>query len=452
MKNYFVITLGTREIQLFKSAIEPNGFEVITEIRKETPFTYVQPIGQPTLRISARGSDDFPDFFTISPRIDGEIILKKWPLFRPILDYPLIRPALEYLKTKSIGIDIIMLVFTDQEQAFIDGRVKKRSYINNDTVYFADMIERFVREDTYFNEAYIDHFGRYESVADMAIQYTEFGKIKDELISDDEVSKVYLFPQGGIDQINQALTLRLIETFEGRVVYLQNAEGKEVQELDFPRRFVNVLQKQKLLKHLADYDFGYIDKTLYQDKLVCHLAQYAVRRLSLQHNQLKANVDILLKEDKVKNLWAEFSKNLTTDEAKLSDLYLSAKISCKQGRYNEFLWKAFTLNESLFKIKAESLIGSTDSCRVIGLGHSDNNQLWLDKLNQTDSRLVPYLQQHGIGLSNPYRKAYVGIVACLSPATDSLTLLTRVADKLESLASKRHGLAHKLGTTSLIDA
>jgi len=449
MKNYLVTTLGTREIQLVSSAIDQNEFEIVTEVRRETIFTFVQPVGNPSLRISAKRSDDFPDYYTIIPRVDGEIILENWALFRPILDYPLIRPTLEHLKTKGISVDIIMLVFTDQEQALIEGRIKKPSYIRGDTVFFAEMIERLIREDSYFDSAKIDPFGRYDSVADIALQYEGFKSIKEDLISDDEVGKVYLFPQGGIDQINQALTLRLIETFQGRVVYLQKAEDEQIQELDFPRRFVNVLQKQKVFKHLDDYDFGYIDRTLYQDKLVCHLAQYAARRLTLQHNQLRANTDVLLKDEKVKGLWAEFNKNVNTDQIKLMDLYLSAKINNRQGRHTEFLWKVFTLNESLFKIKAESLIGNTDTYRVTGLGHADINKSWLDKLNRVDSRLVPYLKQHGVGLSNPYRKAFVRIVDFLSPADDSGERLMRVANKLEMLAGRRHGLAHKLGSTSL---
>ncbi|GAB2596454.1 hypothetical protein [Spirosoma areae] len=450
MKNYLVITLGTREIQLVKSRLEPNGFEIITEIRKDTPYTYVQPVGRPDLRVSARSSDDFPDFYTISPRTDGRTIGDdNWLFFRPVLDFPLIYPVLQYLKSNTTQIDIIMLVYTDQEQAFEEGRVKKRSYINNDTVFFAEIAEKLIREDEYFTTTEIDKFGRFESVADMAVQYDEFRRIKDDLISNDEVARVYLFPQGGIDQINQALTLRLIETFEGRVIYLQNAEGHAIQELDFPRRFVNVLNQQKIRKHLADYDFSYIDKSLYGDKTVCHLAQYATRRLSMQHNQVKTNIDVLLKDERIERFWPNLNALINTDQNKLEDLYLSVKISIHQHSYLETLHKLYTLNENLFRIKTEERVGRTGGYFDGAYGNTAVNQPWVDKLNSVDSRFVPYMTQKGVKLNNPSRWAYQTITEVILEEQSELPTYQRLIPKLELLVKLRNEVAHRLGGTSL---
>lgn len=432
MKNYLVITLGTREVQILKSAIEANGFEVVTEIRKETVFTYVQPVDQPALRISARPNEDFPGFYTISPRPDGMVIMdgENWALFRPILDFPLIRPALEHLKAKAVPIDIIMLVFTDQAQAFAEGRVKKRSYTNGDTVFFADMVERFIREDSYFDATEVDPFGRYEAVADMAVQYEEFSKIKDDLISDDEVGKVYLFPQGGIDQINQALTLRLIETFEGRVVYLQNADGQAVQELDFPRRFVDTLASKKIEKHLDDYDFDAITKDLHSDMRIFERANYATLRLNLQYNDLGQKI---------------------SEQDKIADLYLAMKIRfLKQRKFNEFIWRAHTLNEVLFKIPVESAIGSLGQYFSSAFGKNDVNEPFERKLNETHPDLIPYLKKKKIALNNPNRWAYKSIYIFLCNNIifndPKMGLRKRVGDKLELIAKKRNEAQHGLGS------
>lgn len=437
MKNYLVITLGTREIQLVKSAIEPSGFEIIIEIRKETPFTYVQPIGKPDLRISARRSDDFPDFFTISPRKDGLIIKDNWTLFRPILDWPLIYPALAYLKEQGVRLDIIMLIYTDQEAAFAADRVKKKAYIDNDTVFFADIVENLIREDDYFNTADVDVFGRFDSVADMGAQYDEFRKIEDDLISNEEVGKVYLFPQGGIDQINQALTLRLIEAFEGRVIYLQNSEDQSIKELDFPARFVDVLNLKKIEKHLEDYDFGLIVSemlTVHPNRdQIFEKADYASKRLNLQY--------------------ADIALNLPETE-KLKDLYLAMKIRfLKQRKYNEFLWRAHTLNENLFKVPVEAVLGPLREFYNGDLGKKDINFQWEEKLNDTHPQLLTYLKKKKISVTNPNRWAYKSIYIFMCNnglLTDELMdIRKRVGDKLELLAKKRNDNQHNLDSIRL---
>lgn len=157
----------------------------------------------------------------------------------------------------------------------------------------------------------------------------------------------------------------------------------------------------------------------------------------------------MLKEETLVALRPELSQMINNDDQKLSDLYMAAKINAKQQKYSEFLWRAFTLNESLFKVKAESLIGNTSSYWKAGQGYLDSNEAWKNKLNRVDLGLIPYFNENGIGLSNPYRKAYLGIFSFLGNAGESFELYARVADKLEALADKRHGLAHRLGTTSL---
>lgn len=435
MKNYLVITIGTRDVQIRKETLELNNFEIEIEIRREVPFRFVRHTQQPDTRIAAKPTDDFPDFYTINPRADGEIILKErnWYLFRPIIDIPLIRPAIEHLKNKSVSIDIIMLVFTDQLRAFEEGRIKKKSYTAGDTVFFAEIIERFLREDSYFDQTRIDPFGRYNSVADMAVQYDEFRKIKDDLISDDEVGNVYLFAQGGIDQINHALTLRLIETFEGRVIYLQNADGQEVQELDFPRRFVDTLASKKIGKHLDDYDFDAITEELHSNKSVFEKANYAALRLNLQYNDLHQEI---------------------SEQEKMADLYLAMKIRfLKQRKYNEFLWRAHTLNEVLFKIPVENIIGPLGQYFSSALGKNDVNEPFERKLNETHPDLIAYLKKKKVAYNNPNRWAYksIYIFLCNNGIINDtrMGLRKRVGDRLELLAKKRNSAQHGLGSITL---
>lgn len=444
-KNYLIITLGTREIQVVKSAIEPNGFEVITEIKKETLFTYVQPVGQPELRISARRSDDFPDFYTISPRLDGNKINDNFSLFRPILDWPLIRPALAHLKENGVQLDIIMLIYTDQEEALAAGRVKKKSYIDNDTVFFADLIENLIREDSYFDTAKIDPFGRSESVADIGVQYEEFRKIKDYLISDDDVDKVYLFPQGGIDQINQALTLRLIETFEGRVVYLQSAEGHTVQELNFPALFVRNLIRGKAEPALKRYEFSTLE-TLVDDPTLKYLAHLGVVMQSLDVSRVKsAFADLFLTGFESITLQESYNRinSQSEDLTKQELLFLNALTQLESGNYNEATWRLRTLGEILLAPNAKEYLSLTNL--------SNSNEFTAGILSNTNLMshfTKKVVQTNGKWQANAYA---LRIIFDFRYGKNKPQPLDKVARLLETVGDIRNDLVHSAKPVSKSD-
>ncbi len=445
MKNYLVITLGTREIQLPINKIEEYDFEVIEEkVGKPSKF-FVQKNNNSSVRIEVRKpSPEFPDFYTISPRTTGKIIDDNYAFFRPIIDFPIVRPAIEYLKQKGVSLDVIMLVYTDQEEAFKAGKVKFQNQ-ENDSIYYADIISKLIKEDVFFENTEIDSFAIIDNVTDLGFQYDDFKRINNALLYPDEVKQVFLYPQGGIDQINQALVLRLIETFKGKVKQLQKAEGADFKELDFPSKFLSSLNKQKILKHLADYDFGLIDSTLTNNQMVKDLANYSKNRLELKHNNLKNAYNQLIGKVELKHLFKDILTLPSGDDEKLRDLYISTKIANHQKKYSDFLWRIFTLNENLLKVKVDKLFNSkTDKYRKNELGQNDINTAWVDKLDRVNPAIKPKMIEKGIWLNNPSRKANYVILQVLEP---EMTIYQKVGDKLELLSEKRNLLAHGLGAT-----
>ena len=442
MKNYLVITLGTREIQLPLSKIKEHNFEVIEEKGEKNPRFFVQKINDPSIKIEVKQpSKEFPDFFTISPRTAGKIINDNYSLFRPIIDFPIVRPAIEYLKQKSVRLDVIMLVYTDPDKAFKNGRVKFQN-MENDSVYYADIISKLIKEDSFFVNTEIDQFAITDNVTDLGYQYDDFKRINDFLLYPEEVKQVFLYPQGGIDQINQALTLRLIEIFKVKVKQLQKAEGADFKELDFPSKFLGSLNKQKILKHLADYDFGLIDSELTDNPIIKYISTYTKNRLELKHDSLKNSFDNLIGRSEISNQLKNILQIPTSKNEKLKDLYLSAKISCHQKKYGDFLWRIFTLNENLFRIKVENFLDTrTEKYRNGTLGQSDLNPAWIDKLNRVNPTIVEKLKEKGIWLNNPSRKAFYIILQVLDPTSSDYQ---KIGDKLELLSEKRNKLAHGL--------
>ena len=144
-----------------------------------------------------------------------------------------------------------------------------------------------------------------------------------------------------------------------RVVYLQNAEGHQVQELNFPAQFVNTLAEKAIVKHLEDLDFDAITATMHTNPALFSRANYATKRLNLQYDSIN---EVIIEQEKV------------------VDLYLAMKIRfLKQRKYNEFLWRAHTLNEILFKMPIEQLMGPVKKYYNSSLGKSEPNTLWENK-------------------------------------------------------------------------
>ncbi len=454
MKNYLVVTLGTREIQIPFHKIEENNFEVIEEKEERFSKFFIQKKNKTSDRIEVRQpSKEFPDFYTISPRTTGKIIDDNYGLFRPIIDFPIVRPALEYLKQKEVNLDVIMLVYTDQEEAFKSEKVKFQNK-ENDSVYYADIISKLIKEDFFFVNTEIHQFAIIDNVTDLGFQYDDFKRINESLLYPDEVKQVFLYPQGGIDQINQALTLRLIESFGAKVKQLQKAEGADFKELDFSSKFLSSLNKQKIIKHLADYDFGAIDKGLVTKKEVYHLAQYATKKLNLQYDLIEINIKALPNHQLEANIQGDFEK--------LKDIYLAAKINYHQQRYTEFLWRTYTLNESLFKVEIKKIVGNeVDNFTKITTENKDKLTSWEKALNRIDLSLISEIARnkmpngYSVDTKNPNRVAFKILfnalvkLNCLNFSEDSVMLYNRIGDKLEALSSERNGIAHKLGSTSI---
>lgn len=459
MKNILVITLGTREVQFVKAQIEglTNQFNLVSQDRSTTLIPHSAEVGS----FNVFWNKDFPDVYTFSPRLAGLIVREHYSFFRPIVDLPLIRPVLENLKAKAVQIDLIMLVYTDQQKGFDNQQVKAYNY-NNDTLYFADIIQRYIKEDDYFNQTEFDEFVIQEEVTNVDFQYDFFEKQNKDLFlyKETEIEHVYLLPQGGIDQINQALTLKLIVHFKEKVIQFQNAEGlagSSVYERKFPENFLNELNKPKIQKHLDFYDFGMIDEKIHSNRSVYSLAHYATKRLNLEYNlivsKLKTTTGLDLPIPK------------SDDYEKLKDLYFATKIYKKQKKYGDFLWRMFTIGENLFKIQIEQKytinfkqvfrtapnLSKAEKRKKI----KENYQNLLKQLG-TNGNLLNYLNSsphsYHLTLDQPARWDYFFIYLFLfKPQNDDYALQKRVFEKIETLTKKRNELAHDLKSVSAKD-
>lgn len=454
MKNFIIITLGTSDVQVKLDLIEGSDFEidgfVLRHKHKKVPPINLAP------------NRDRNDTRLLSQcRVDGEIIMKAGiDTYLPVFDFPLTLPAIETIINKSPEHKIHkwLFVYTNQE----DPKHRVR-----DTLYVRQILSRKIELAFGASSADFIDFAVTEKVPDIDHQYIQFAlKCRQFLETpENEVRQVILLAQGGIDQINQALTLQLTQAFKHKLRLYQKAEDQHPTHLEFPRLFLNDLNKQKINKHLDDYDFGAIDKNLSSNKLVYHLAQYSSKRLNLQYDSVKVNTDIIEKGTLSKLNNSQLSIN-DTSEYRLKDLYIATKIHYHQKKYSDFLWRLFTLGENLFKVQIEAVVGSVDHYRLTYKQLKDANGInvaWEQCLNKLDATLLSELKQtknykkQSIHVDNPNRWAFQALYKMLvdrhyiDHTQEEVNRYTTVGNAVEELASSRNDIAHKLGSVSLAE-
>lgn len=441
MKNYIVITLGTSDVQVAKSRLDENGFE----FENDGVVTKIKSIENPAFEFSVKANRNHSDTFLLNEaRVDGEKLLDYGiEKLLPILEFPLVLPAIQHFFEQNLGSQIhkCLFVFTDQS----DERFKK-----NDTLHFATILKKKLDLQFGFTDETFMEYPIHDNLTNIDFQYTSFAKECQSILQTpvEDVKQVILFSQGGIDQINQALTLQLIQAYGTKLKLYQKAEATVPKVLEFPKLFLRDLNKQKILEHLENYNFGLIDGKLTQDTIVKNLCVYASYRLELRHNNLKNSYNNLIGKPEVQELignsFVNFSRDWK-DSEKLLDLYLSCKIAFHQKKFNEMLWKLFTINENLLKLEVEELIGVRMENYYEGnySTHHENPRL-LQLLNERNEQYVNYMRETGVFLSNPSRRMYKSILE-IENNTSTYSRILELADFLEKLANKRNNLAHGLG-------
>jgi hypothetical protein len=445
MKNILVITLGNSEIQIFN---EPeNGFAIDNNVLKRT--------GLPDVHLKPNRNYKF--FFILeNPRADGEIINTYYQQYKQILQYPLITPLLGLLQSQKKSFQEVWWVFTDQ---------KDEHFRVNDTLFYKSILQKHF-EEKYVGLQFYD-YAITEHVKDIDIQYQDFYQKALKMVArKDEIDKIFLLPQGGIDQINHALTLQLIQLFKEKVIIYQNAEKSEPVQLQFTNLFLNDLTKQNVIKHIRDYDFDKAANALLSENWIWKLCIYAALRLNMKTENALTLYNSPSREDRrnlgdklltfLKGDWKKLSKS-DKNQLRLLDTIIYTKILFKQGKYNEVLIKLFTVFENLFKIEIEKKYSvGKDILTEYRNPNYDNNQTnekWELFLNGLDKGLLSYLKANSVWINNPNRIAFFYIYMYMktnngmySPLQDEeLIALNNV---INELSKKRNGIAHNLSGIS----
>lgn len=252
MKNIFIATLGTREIQFIKDEVNNHADFIISSTAKGKSIK-IRNIEDSDIHINENTA--YPEYFCHSfPRLAGETILKYFENFKGILHFPLIANAINNI-LENYKIDRIILVYTDQKDLDLKDS-KQINNFNRDTINYKGIIEKvLVEKFPHLQNAIINDIAIEERVADIDSQYNFFGKKLKEILPADDIDNLFLLPQGGIDQINHALTLQLIQNFGKKVHLWQQSESPMAQELQFTHLFLDDLLKNKISSLIDNLEY-----------------------------------------------------------------------------------------------------------------------------------------------------------------------------------------------------
>jgi len=352
MKTILILTTGSRDVQL-KNREEYAG------MTGKFDYRYTGSDGMET-SVPVMAHAGHPESYALySMRSGCQQLRRDYEHVKDFLVFPMIVPAVEYVIRACGRIDEILFVVTDQEKEPVPENFKEK-----DTIRLPPLVKKYLK-DIYAGK--IDRYYQVEAdkkLTDIDFWYDRFDEYmkNQELVEEsDESARVYFLPQGGIDQINQALTLRLIEYFP-KLVQLQIPEGGAVQELKFPEKFLFNITRHKMREMAQRYQFATIRELNLTrhveidllagigDALV-RMDKKDMRRLVCSGKFRKATESIPVAQ-KLIRLFLEDDSGREV----LHMVYLSARIKYEQGLAGETLWRLATLNELLLKRQVVELL------------------------------------------------------------------------------------------------
>lgn len=449
--NILVITLGTRDVQL-KLPSSNNNFELQTEItlKPDRKFekTYITSVSGEKVLVY-RDKTSKPDMYYLSEaRRGGEQLLN--PVWQPLICYPLIQPVVAYLQQIECEPQHIFIVYTDQEG------YAERNFTEKDTKYFSELVWDYLQQQ--YPNATLDAYGVCEDAVNIDFQYDKFHtELKTRQILEfslEQIDNVWLLPQGGIDQVNQALTLALIETYKGKLKQLQTLENATVRLSNFPERFVDRLLRNQLLKQVERYEYS-LAYSVVQDSGLSLKGLSTL--LNLGSSLLNANwrvVELHIQEIRVNfnempnELYAMLSltEQFTTLQ-RLQFVFLNALIKYHNQQFEEMLWRIYSIAEILHTPVIESFL----NCKIQSGDDYRSFRYAVKKHREGD--LLDYLRSKIKGFDiyrmKPNYSTLNNIAAFmrLNPELNSAFIkkwefVNRVAGVPQALSKKRNFLFH----------
>jgi hypothetical protein len=431
MSNILFITIGTRDVQISQE-IERN------------------PVASSLLSLSLRPENGC--FTLTSARTEGKKVLDNWKECAPFIELPMIYPTVRWIVDIHDKIDMIYLVPTDQERAKVGVETK---YLNFDTIHFAEIIKK------YLSDKFPRQIIKIKSnvVTDnIVFQDLIYEKFRRDLKEDATLKKLdksdvsaFVFTQGGISGINNALLIAVTEMFL-KVSHLTKPEGfSEPINSKFPHLFRQNIMVEKIKYAIENFEYGMLSNFNYSN-LCNSLGDYAYNRLHFDFKQARKS---LAKYDDVEERYfvatcINETRLIEEDMTRRNkEWYITCKIKLHQKSYADFLLRIFNLAENILKPQVERILGG-----AIKFSPNDKHQEWNDLLTNAD--LTEHLSSvtldgNPLMFKSPNRYAYKAIFEYKGDSKFVEKFNELIDPGLSKLVLLRNSVGHNLHGVSVYD-
>ncbi len=424
-----IVTLGNSEIQI--DATDLGSFSIENNSLLKHNVLNSLPIYQ------NRRPGQSQYFIINEARPSGKSILNQIGDYLPVLKFPIANPLIQFIRDENI--DKIIWVVTDQTES---------QHAKGDTVYYAPIVEKYFEQS--FSSLIFDTIAVKNDLTNIDLQYKFWHKQLSNLFATEKEEDSYmLFAQGGIDQINHALTLQLLYRFRERVRIYQNAENGHIKHLLFPHQFLHDLNREKIVKHLTDYDFRRaLELWPLSDEGSRKTLEELSGRLELLHDSING---LQINNTKYSEL-----NVIQQNRIKLKDLYASFRIDIIQKKYNSSLTKLFTLFENIFKQWVDEWAEiDTKEYRNNKIRFGETNKKWEDFIQSfIGDKGIKFVKQGYSGkldMSNPNSASYFYIARYYVKNYETTfkdEQFKKLFNILDKFRNKRNDINHELGAAS----
>lgn len=299
-------------------------------------------------------------------RTEGRRLLEEYPSCAAQLSFPIVEPMVRYLLTHNPGETIDLYLFgTDQPDP---------KFQPSDTLYFTRLMARRLPEvlGDKVRTHTVDVKGFNPSYYDRA--YQVYGRLLADLPAGEEVKACYAALTGGTPACNTALLLQGVRRYGDHLKVLYTPIGGEPIPIGAGEQILGSFREAAALERLAQLDFiGALPlmRSLGVSDGLCHLAEYAARRLDFDFQSASralesglAKADNGLRDFILQTLWHDLDLLLeeeTSSPARLAallrELNWNAAICWRHRRYADFLARVYRFQEAVLRYLVERIFG-----------------------------------------------------------------------------------------------
>ncbi|MEM2889793.1 MAG: hypothetical protein QW358_00380 [Candidatus Hadarchaeum sp.] len=295
-------------------------------------------------------------------REEGKRLLDTYDSCAELLTFPIVEPLIRYLLARHPEETINLYLFgTDQPDP---------KFQSTDTLYFTRLMARRlpVMLGERLHAQVVDVKDINPSYYDRAFE--AYGRLLPDLLKR-EIATCYVALAGGVPACNTALLLQAVRYFGDRLEVLYTPIDGEPIPIRVGRQILSSFREAAALERLEQLDFtGALPlmRSLGASPGLCHLAEYAVRRLDFDFQVARhALEEVLAEGDEDLRDWV--TKTLRHDldlllgeadsttrlAALLRELNWNAAICWKHRRYADFLSRVYRFQEAALRYLIEKI-------------------------------------------------------------------------------------------------